>query len=67
MPKEPISAWDKMVVADLKQDLEAYERGELAAISAQAADRLLEEYIKEQRAREIQHKQVMMYNPTYAS
>ena len=56
-----------MVVADLKQDLEAYERGELTAISAQTADRLLEEYIKEQRAREIQHKQVMMYNPIYAS
>ena len=55
------------MVADLKQDLKAYERGELTTISAQAADRLLEEHIKEQRAREIRHKQVMMYNPTYAS
>jgi hypothetical protein len=65
MSKQPMSEWDKMVGADLKQDLEDLANGKLKMISQEEAYRMMEVRLSELRQEEIkeQQQQYQSLNP----
>lgn len=65
MSEQPMSEWDKMVVADLKQDREAYQNGTLEIISQEEATRMMEARLSALRQEEIkeQQRQFQLPNP----
>jgi len=66
MSKQPMSEWDKMVVADLKQDLENYKNGKLKTLSHKKSMQLVRQHIQKLQRKEQSH-QAEYYRSIYQS